>query len=58
MVNVVHKGMLARESDSVTGDTSSANKNLPVKMKMHKCILEVIRVGSCDKVALCDVTKV
>jgi hypothetical protein len=50
--------MLLRERDLVIGDTGSANKNLPMKMKTCKCILEFIKVGSHDEVASCDVTKV
>jgi hypothetical protein len=50
--------MLPRERDSVTGDTGSANKNLPMKMKTSECILKFIKVGSRDEVASCDVTKV
>ena len=50
--------MLPRERDSVTSDTGSANKNLPMKMKTSECILKFIKVGSRDEVASCDVTKV
>jgi hypothetical protein len=50
--------MLARERDLVTGDTGSAYKNLLVRMKTSKCILEFIKVGSCDEVTSCDVAKV
>jgi hypothetical protein len=44
--NIVHKGTLPGKRDSVTGDTGSANENLPVEIKTSKSILEFIKAGS------------
>src|ERR1700760_1805483 len=54
----MHEGMLPWQGNPVPGDTSCADENLPIMMKTSKRVLKFIKVGICDEVASCDVTKV